>query len=270
MSAFFDHDREEEARAQSRLIDALSVGFSDRIASLLDREAERMLAVFAATGNVPPASDEHEVALRLLFEEMAEASVRTFGSRILTQGKALGYTLEVKDDPFSFAEFFRRVAQDWIQGELIRQRIVSIARTTRRQIVDAIGRGQRAGLGVDAIARDISESAPGIARRRAALIARTELHSAANAGANETAKATGLPLVKEWVATEDARTRSIARDDAFDHASMDGQRRDMDQPFHMPWIGGEPISIMFPGEPGHPGGATINCRCSIVHQVKRP
>jgi uncharacterized protein with gpF-like domain len=89
---------------------------------------------------------------------------------------------------------------------------------------------------------------------------------------HQTAKQTGLNLIKKWVATEDARTRSIARDDQFDHVAMDGQTRPMDEPFDMPWLGeaGEPLAIMYPGEAGLPGGATINCRCASVHKVIRP
>jgi uncharacterized protein with gpF-like domain len=162
------------------------------------------------------------------------------------------------------------LALQWINLEPIRRRITSVTETTRNQITAMVAKGQEEGLGVDAIAKSITERTPSISRQRGALIARTETHGAANYAAQETAKTTGLDLVKEWVAVEDARTRSIARDDAFDHVSMDGQQREMDEPFDMPWTGGggEPLKIQYPGEAGQPGGAVINCRCSIVHDVK--
>lgn len=264
--AFFRHSRQREARIQRQLVDAIGERFARRVAQAIEAETLRIVRDYEATGNVPPADDAHEVALRILYEDLALVSVRTFGARILDQGKQIG-ALETKDLA-GFAEFFQRLALAWIDQETIRERIVNVASYTRRRIVDAVLRGQESGESVRDIAARITAEAPYVSSLRANLIARTETHNAANYSMHETAKSTGLDLVKEWVATEDHRTRSIARDDAFDHIAMDGQTRDMDQPFDMPWLGGEPLKIMFPGEAGHPGGATINCRCSVAHRVK--
>jgi hypothetical protein len=147
----------------------------------------------------------------------------------------------------------------WINLEPIRRRIQSVSETTRAQIVAIVARGQEQGLGVEAIAREVADRLPEISRWRGALIARTETHGAANFAMHETAKTTGINLEKEWVSVEDMRTRSITRDDEFDHVSMNGQKVGMDEPFLMPWAIGIPLQIMYPGQAGLPGGATINC-----------
>lgn len=269
--AFIRWDREKEARVQSRMLDVLERRFRRRVAAVLLAEALDLARRYRDLGFVPAPDDQHFRAIRDVYLDMATTSARTFGARVVTQGKAAGFLVETKqeDEPRGFAAFFRSLANAWINLEPVRRRIVSVAETTRNQIVRAVIRGQDEGLGVAEIAKMIEDDAPGISRMRGALIARTETHGAANFAMHETAKSTGLDLVKEWVSVEDARTRSIARDDAFDHAAMDGQQRPMDAPFDMPWIGGvgEPIKIQYPGEVGHPGGATIHCRCAVIHKV---
>lgn len=267
--AFISHSREREAQIQSRLLDRLEGRHRRFIAAEIERETLRLVSVYREIGFIATSGDEHMQAMRKLYASMAEDCCRTFGQRIVVRGKSAGHIVETKEEG-GFAAFFRRLALQWINLEPIRRRITSVTETTRNQITAMVAKGQEEGLGVDAIAKSISERAPIIGRTRGALIARTETHGAANYAAQETAKTTGLDLVKEWVSVEDGRTRSIARDDHFDHVAMDGQQREMDEPFDMPWIGGggEPLKIMYPGEAGKPGGAVINCRCAVVHDVK--
>lgn len=261
--------RDREAATQRRLIDVMERRFGRRVAAEIRRESERLAEGYRATGSVPSADDEHEQRLRALYVDMADSAITTFGERVLSQGKSLGIKIEHKQE---FAELFARLVQEWVAQEMIRQRITSVSATTRQQIIAQIERGEREGLGADEIARLIMENVPGISRQRGALIARTETHGAANNGANEAAKATGLDLQKEWVAIQDMRTRRFddpdGSPDEFDHYQMDGQTADMDQPFLMPWLYGDPIPCMFPGDPVLPAGANVNCRCSLVHTVR--
>lgn len=262
--AFISHSAEREAQIQSRMLDALERKFRRRIASVIVAESARILSAYRDLGYVPAGTDDHQQDIRQVYREMAMASARTFGRRIVTQGKAAGFVVEAKQEG-GFSALFRSLALAWINLEPIRRRIQSVAETTRTQIVSQVARGQEQGLGVDAIARSIADQLPSIGRTRGALIARTETHGAANFAINEAARSTGLELEKEWVSVEDSRTRSFDDGAEFDHASMNGQRRPMDEPFSMPWSGGADIPIMYPGQAGLPGGAVINCRCSVIH-----
>lgn len=265
--AFISHSSEREAQIQARLMERLEARFRRHIAAAIVQESGRIVSGYRALGYVPPVSDQHPQEMRAVYKELSLACTRTFGRRIVAQGKAAGFVVETKQEG-GFFEFFRSVALAWINLEPIRRRIQSVTETTRAQIVSQVARGQERGLGVEAIARTITQRTPEISRTRAALIARTETHGASNFAMHQVAKSTSLTLEKEWVSTEDMRTRSIMRDDEFDHVSMNGQRRDMDEPFSMPWAGGEPLPIMYPGQAGLPGGAVINCRCAVVHHVK--
>lgn len=265
--AFISHSRDREAEIQGRLLDVLERRFRRQLRDEIRRESGRIASAYTAGGFVPPVSDQHQRRVRDIYFQLALASARTFGKRVTTQAKAAGFDLETKQDDF-WSRLFQSLAHAWINAEAIRRRIVSVSETTREQIVSIVAQGQADGLGVDAIARNIRDRVDGISTWRGALIARTETHGAANFAMHRTAQESGLDLEKEWVAAKDHRTRRFSANDQFDHLAMDGQRVAMDDPFLMPWAGGPPLPVMYPGQEGLPGGAVINCRCAVVHHVK--
>lgn len=65
----------------------------------------------------------------------------------------------------------------------------------------------------------------------------------------------GIKQEKEWVATNDGRTRR-------DHARADGQRKLIGEPFI---IGGH--KMMYPGDPAGGATETIRCRCTTVPHI---
>ncbi len=247
-----DKDKRREQRRQERLMRLLERRFGRLFRAEIDRASVEMLKAFKATGSAPYLPLSHKQNIRALYKALALVSIEVFGERIMDQGKALGLVVETKD----FSEFFERVAAEYIQSEGIRQRITSVTETTRTQMIDYIAAGQAEGVGTAEIARNIEKLLPPKLRFRAALIARTETHGAANVGADQAARATGLNLQKEWIAARDERTRSA-------HANADGQVRDMDMAFD---VGGD--RLMFPGDPNGSAANTINCRCAVSHIVK--
>ena len=187
-----------------------------------------------------------------IYKSMTGISITTFAERIVEQAKDSKLILEKKD----FAEFFKLLSAKYISLEKIRQRITKVSEGTRLQILAQIQIGYKQGLGVSAIASNISAILPSISQTRGALIARTETHGAANYGADGAARSTGVDVRKEWVSAEDERTREA-------HRVADGQIVEMDAPFT---VGGE--QLMFAGDPNGSGGNIINCRCAISHILK--
>ena len=89
--------------------------------------------------------------------------------------------------------------------------------------------------------------------------ARTMVTGAENKGRQDSyARATsdGIILDKEWIATNDSRTRHW-------HAELDGKTVPQDKPFSND-IG----LIMFPGDPGAHPANVYNCRCTMAAVVK--
>ena len=123
----------------------------------------------------------------------------------------------------------------------------------RQQLEDA----NEAGEDLDQIMRRIADvfdiSATGY---RAERIARTETISAANAGAIEGYRQTGLVQKKEWIAADDERTREW-------HAAADGQTVGLDEPFIV-----EGEALDFPGDPNGSPENIINCRCTVVPVIE--
>ena len=89
--------------------------------------------------------------------------------------------------------------------------------------------------------------------------ARTIVTGAENKGRQDSyarAAADGIILDKEWIATNDDRTRHW-------HAELDGQTVPQDKPFSNA-VG----LIMFPGDPGAHPSNVYNCRCTMSAVVK--
>ena len=88
--------------------------------------------------------------------------------------------------------------------------------------------------------------------------ARTMVTGAENKGRQDSykrAEKDGIVIKREWIATNDSRTRHW-------HAELDGVEVDIDEP----WVN-EFGEIMFPGDPSADPANTYNCRCSMAAKV---
>jgi uncharacterized protein with gpF-like domain len=247
-----DNNARREHRRQAALLDRLEAQFRNRIQLELAAAMREMVQAWTQTQQVTLPRGFHD-RIEASYRQMALASVTMFGMRILDQGKALGLPLETKE---SFAQIMTRIALRYVQDELIRRRIVDVEETTRSQIVNAVARGYRDGLGQEGVADYILDLVPSLSSARAGVIARTETHGAANFGSNEAAKQTGLPLKKEWLAGMDERTRET-------HAEAGRQPPiGMDEKFE---VGDSELD--FPGDPSGDPEEVINCRCTLAYVV---
>ncbi len=185
---------------------------------------------------------------RKLFNTIVEINDEKY-ERVFTKQVDLGFG-------FSRPEAVARWTNEFIQNrEII---FAGISQSMTRKILDDIQELDAEGIGVDALARQINRKYSGINRRRAALIARTETHNAAGYGQHNYHKSLssdlGVSMVKQWVATLDARTRSS-------HAQMNGTQVSMDEPFMMP----NGREMQYVGDPDGGAANVINCRCAIVY-----
>jgi len=155
----------------------------------------------------------------------------------------------------SIDNFFIDLSVSWITQEGLK-RSKSINDTTIDDVNSIIQAGLESGLSIPEISKNIRTAATELTRNRAATIAITEVHAASMFASIESAKATGLKLMKEWAAVEDHRTRPT-------HAAADGQKVDMDQKFK---VGGYLMDR--PGDPTAPAKETIRCRCALLYLEK--
>lgn len=143
--------------------------------------------------------------------------------------------------------------------KLAGERVVEIAETTRNRIRGVISSAlSEEQVPTDReVARRLSRY---IGKGRAMTIARTESHTAMQAGqlevVQEMTQEVGLVAVKTWVAAEDERTREA-------HLVADGQVVSLDAPFI---VGAE--LLMYPGDPNGSAENIVNCRCVCTYDMK--
>jgi SPP1 gp7 family putative phage head morphogenesis protein len=124
--------------------------------------------------------------------------------------------------------------------------------TTRNEIViNMLRKAQEEGWSIVELSKSIKDKYAGWDDWRATMIARTETIRASNAGALEAMRDAGMTR-KQWLATNDARTRPA-------HMAADGQIVGMDEAFV---VDGE--SLHYPGDRSGSAGNTINCRCTVI------
>lgn len=128
----------------------------------------------------------------------------------------------------------------------------------RQKFASAITQGILQGESVPNIVKRVDDVF-GANRAAAVRAVRTATTAAENAGrvsSYERAAGLGIPLVQEWIATLDMRTRDT-------HRAADGQQVEVGEPFI---VGGSEME--YPGDPAGDPAEVYNCRCMVRGRVK--
>lgn len=142
----------------------------------------------------------------------------------------------------------------WIsEHSLARAKRLQESLTRKAQMV--LAEAHRLGLGERETAKRLM-AAVGGTMFDALRMARTEIHTAANTGADIAARSTEIDMIKEWACTEDDRTRQS-------HLDANGQQVEMDEYFS---VGSS--QLMYPGDPNGPAEEVINCRCVALYRPR--
>lgn len=142
----------------------------------------------------------------------------------------------------------------------------NITDTTKKQIDQFIQQSMAEGLSMQETIKLLRTA--GITDYRAELIARTETGRAANLGSQVGAISTGLVTMKEWISTQDARTRRIPKDQT-DHLHMDGVKIDMEKQFHVPNEKKGFDLMDHPCDSKASAANVCNCRCTMGYEAVR-
>lgn len=244
--------RRREWLSQTRLAVTFERRLGAKLVAEFTRVGRRAAAQVSATGAVavPELLAAHKRSLEAILAPFYAAVVKTWIGRVeeLAGGKSAGAPrrkmTEAQTDAF-LARFVRATMPKRVDG---------IATTTLDRVTRVVARGAREQWSHSMIADAIVERSGGaIGEARALTIARTEVHAASQAGALEAGRELGLPkLRKEWIATNDDRTRDT-------HSSADGQVVGLDEAFDVAGA-----KLMFPGDPDGPAEEIVNCRCVMA------
>lgn len=129
----------------------------------------------------------------------------------------------------------------------------------QKKITGAVTQGILQGESTAQVAGRLTQVV-GMNQNSALTNARTAMTGAQNAGRNQAlvdAKALGLSLVKEWMATLDGRTR-------YSHRHMDGEKIKVGDKWHPQKFSN---GLRYPADPDGPPWEVYNCRCTLVGDV---
>ena len=247
-------NRAKEVRQQLRIRRNLERILLRKLTSLLRKAVRTRTFIYQETGVF-----EKDVLVGAINEELFPVMLQHFKRifRMIYDMNEAKYKDLIKEEALVFD---RNVDIDNLANEYFRSRelfLVGVSDRLARRVDKIIKEGRANNLTLSQIAKEIDKIILPIIRSRGALIARTETHNAAsfaNHSYHQKVKDDyAIPMVKEWVATNDSRTRSI-------HASANGQRVGMDEDF---LVGGSPMA--FAGDSRGGARNVINCRCVIIY-----
>lgn len=259
-----------EHRAQEILRRRLELSLVASLVPEFNRVA-RETAAHPTLGALHGIIQGHRHRLRAILSRFYRTTLETFGKRLVDAAKGQYQDLVTKADPEAlYNQRIHQYVAKWVGFK-----VDGIADTTQDRLADIIGAHSTSAPdedgnvttnpGEDVVAQDIMEAmGDGASIGRARTIARTETHGASqyasDAAAQGIADATGLALSKEWVSTNDDRTRDSHRD-------ANGQTVAMDEPFILEDAEGNKDELMYPGDPDGSAAEVINCRCVSVYKA---
>lgn len=222
-------------------------GLEARIAQLIAQLGRQVAQAHRYGESTDAAVAAYTRGLQQAMRASLTAAALDYAHRLMTSPKA-AHAWETK----AFEDLDAAIARH--MAEHTAEAVVGISESTRATIARVVAEGVAENLGQEEIAARIVEATSGdIAMARARRIARTEVHFAAMYGQQQAAEASPLAFEKEWLATEDARTRK-------QHAEAHGQR----VPLAHSFIVGDTL-LRYPGDTAGPPGEIINCRCVCLY-----
>jgi HK97 family phage portal protein len=201
-------------------------------------------------------SDSKDIEATL--KKHIKRAMKMFGDPILSGAKLWGPEFETKNS-VKFEQFVQSFIDKHTADAVTKIEGTSIKKA-RKIIKEAISVGQEEGWTSREISKQLQSEMSSLSASRANTIARTEIGIASNQGSLEAAKALEIPdLMKEWVSTNDDRTRD--NDAIADHAGANGQRVGLNEKFLI----NPDASMDGPGDPSASAEQIINCRCATVY-----
>ncbi len=244
-----------EARKQLVIRNNLEKRFYKRLNTLFRKFIKVQLHLYKEYGIY-----ETDVAIQSLNEDLVPLMIshyRRVFRVIYKQNEDKYYNKKAADEIYVFGRShdFEELIESYFRTKQLL--LVGISARMANRIKNLIDTARADNLTLPQIAQQVANKFLPISRNRAALIARTETHNAASFANHRYHKTVeselGVKMLKKWVATNDARTRST-------HAAANGQTVDMNENFI---VGG--AEMEYAGDAKGGARNVINCRCIIIY-----
>lgn len=173
------------------------------------------------------------------------------------------FSKEQKAANFGRNETWIRNVLEYLKIHLL-EMAQNITSTMRDDVLKVLDKAIDEGWGIAEIVKELQSE--GLVKARAAVIARTEVNNAANAGHKIAAQSTPYEVDKGWSAAKDHRTR-------HSHQLVNGQWIDENGLFTVAIYHGEKLigheQMDGPGDPQASAANIVNCRCRRLYRPKR-
>lgn len=235
--------RLEWADTVNKSIDSKSKNYEKSILNYADDQKSRVINALKSDKSL------NSKALKGLFDVakenklFAEISIPFITEFVVSAGKEALQTITPQND-FDVTEAIQKYIKE-------RAKIISkqINDTTLDKLSSTLAEGIDSGEGIADLTKRVEDVYSEYPTYRAETIARTETTAANNKGFTEGYRQSGVANAKEWIATNDSRTRDS-------HAHADGEVVKLDDSFSN--------GLDYPGDPSADPGETINCRCVLA------
>jgi len=247
------------AREQQRLRNGLERGLQKRLTSALNKRV-RMVSEDIRSG-IDPELGATTGPLRQELEAVFTAHVKRVFTTVYQYNNQRYKDLDEKADAtfglgFGNSAEFDSLIQQYMDSR--RSYIANMSQSHGRAIINDVLRLREEGFNLSQISSQLRNKYNNVNKSRAAMIARTETHSATGAAQDayhrKVSDSYGIVMKKQWVATSDGRTRA-------NHSLMNGTIVEMDEDFLMP----DGTRMKHVGDPAGGAANVINCRCVILY-----
>lgn len=244
---------------QQEIIVKIENRFIPQISRILNRVYRDGLAMYQA-------GTWHQLTNTFFDDELFKLLMQMYTKSGVTMARYVYKTMPTVKQLESKATGRMGVSAQWLQAvkaylaKYALQFVTDIMGTVREDMIDLFQKAENEGWSYEYLATKLLRE--GLAKRRARVIARTEVHRGAMAGSVQGANTLEYVVQKEWLSGHDNRVRRVPRD-KYDHRKLNGEVKEM----HEPFVNQEPI--MFPGDPEASKGNTIQCRCVLNYIPKR-
>lgn len=208
------------------------------------------------------------ITINILNDHVREAYIDLYEEIGVRHGKKIGEEInqEIRKnfDPTAFEGGYRQFIANWLVNNA-GARIASVKDELLEYLIKFIADGLEQNQNIRTISRELQKHilSRGFYRWQVERIVRTETTAAANWGAIQAGESSGIVWEKEWISSNDSRTRRRPKDQ-FDHIEMDGAKVPKDENFNV-----QGDQLAYPGDPNGQPGNVINCRCTVAIVPKR-
>lgn len=247
------------AREQQRLRNGLERGLEKKLTSALNKRV-RMVSEDIKNG-IDSELGATTGPLRQELEAVFTAHMKRVFTTVYEYNNRRYKDLDEKADAtfglgFGNSAEFDSLIRQYMESR--RSYIANMSQSHGRAIINDVLRLREEGFNLPQISSQLRNKYNNVNKNRAAMIARTETHSATGAAQDayhrKVSDSYGIVMKKQWVATSDGRTRA-------NHSLMNGTIVEMDETFLMP----DGTRMKHVGDPAGGAANVINCRCVILY-----